>query len=123
MIIDSGSDESGKGNKDTNNEETKQSEFKEEEKPNEYSPKDNRLYRILIMFTDIFLNDAITQLLADHELFILFNFIGNWYKVKIPNFYKELDYININFFKLFYIICNKNDGFLDYIDKNRVRIV
>ena len=72
------------------------------------------------MFTDIFLNEALTKILAEQELFLLFNFLGNWYKLKISNFYKDLDYININFFKLFYIICDKNDGFSDYIEKNRV---
>jgi hypothetical protein len=85
-----------------------------------HSTRVNKVYhmhRILIMFTDLFLNENVK--LPDKELFLLFNFLGNYYKVKLGSYYEELDYCNINFFKMFYIICEESKGFIDYVEKNR----
>lgn len=79
------------------------------------------LYRIMIMFTDLFWNEVIK--IPDKELYLLFNFLGSWYKVKIGTFYPELDYFNINFFKIFYIICEETEGFIEYVDKNKQMVI
>jgi hypothetical protein len=75
------------------------------------------LYRIMIMFTDLFWNENLK--LPHDELYLLFNFLGNWYKVKIRKYYEQLDYFNINFFKVFYIVCDQTSGFIEYVEKNR----
>ena len=79
--------------------------------------KNNYLYRILIMFTDLFWNEVIP--IPHEDLHLLFYFLGTWYKVKLGKYYEQVDYFNINFFKMFYIICDENEGFIDYIEKNR----
>jgi len=75
------------------------------------------MHRILIMFTDLILNENVK--LPNKDLFLRFNFLGNYYKVKLGTYYEELDYCNINFFKIFYIICEENKGFIEYVEKNR----
>lgn len=77
--------------------------FENTENSNSKKPK-NCMYRIMIMFTDLFWNEQLTPL--NEELFLLYNFLGNWYKVKIGKYYTELDYYNINFFKVYYIVCD-----------------
>jgi len=81
----------------------------------------NFLYRFLIMFTDILWNENIT--IPNEKLYIVFNIFGNWYKLKLNDHYPSIDYSNINFFKMFYVICEENYGFIDYIDKNRQMLV
>ncbi len=76
------------------------------------------LYRIMIMFTDLFWNESLK--LPNDELYLLFNFLGNWYKVRIGRYYEQLDYFNINFFKIFYIVCDGTNGFIEYVEKNRL---
>ncbi len=77
----------------------------------------NYLYRFLIMFTDILWNENIP--VPDQELYIIFNIFGLWYKIRLNENYPSLDYFNINFFKMFYVICEENHGFIEYIDRNR----
>lgn len=81
----------------------------------------NYLYRFLIMFTDILWNESIQ--VPEKDLYIIFNLFGYWYKIKLNEYYPSLDYFNINFFKMFYVICDENYGFIDYIDKNRQLLV
>lgn len=81
----------------------------------------NYLYRFLIMFTDILWNENIV--VPDKDLYIIFNIFGYWYKIKLNEYYSSLDYFNINFFKMFYVICDENHGFIEYIDKNRQLLV
>jgi hypothetical protein len=81
----------------------------------------NYLYRFLIMFTDIFWNEIVP--IPEKDLYIIFNLFGNWYKIKLYEYYYSMDYFNINFFKMFYVICEENHGFTEYIDKNRQLLV
>lgn len=81
----------------------------------------NYLYRFLIIFTDILWNENIE--VPDKDLYIIFYIFGNWYKIRLQEYYPSLDYFNINFFKMFYIICDENHGFIEYIDKNRQLLV
>ena len=84
------------------------------------STQTNKIYhmhRILIMFTDLFLNENMN--LPEKELYLRFNFLGEHYKVKLGKYYQELDYCNINFFKIFYIICEESKGFIEYVDQNK----
>jgi hypothetical protein len=76
------------------------------------------LYRILICFNDIFWKEDL-KVPLEKELFLVFNFIGKWYKVKIKQYYEQLDYFNVNFFKIFHIICNETTGFINYVEKNK----
>jgi hypothetical protein len=76
------------------------------------------LYRILICFNDIFWKEDL-QVPEDKELYLVFNFIGRWYKAKIKQYYEQLDYFNVNFFKIFHIICNDTTGFINYVEKNK----
>ena len=78
----------------------------------------NRLYRFLFMFSDLFWNESIE--LPDEELFLVFNFIGNFYKMKLGKHYPSLDYFDVNFMKIFYIITDENYGFINYFEKNKV---
>lgn len=77
------------------------------------------LYRILIMFNDLFWSDKIT--IPDKDLFLLYTFLGNSYKVPIKkeDYTKDLDYSLINFMKIYHIICTEPEGFIDYVEKNR----
>jgi hypothetical protein len=77
--------------------------------------KDLFLHRVLIMFTDLFWNEELQ--LPDKELYLKFNFLGSWYQAKLGKYYNQLDYFNINFFKIFYLVCEENEGFIEYIEK------
>lgn len=79
--------------------------------------KEKYLYRILILFSDLFWNEEVE--VPNKEFYLLFNFLNLHIKAKVKRHYKELDYFNINFFKIFYVICDPDEGFIDYIDKNR----
>lgn len=83
--------------------------------------EENKLYRIIIIFSDIFWNPEVV--VPEKELYLIFNFLGTQYKARIKAYYPELDYLNVNFFKMFYVACNPNDGFIEYIDKNRTMLV
>lgn len=95
------------------------SEYPKEQKGEK--EKKNFLFRFLVMFTDILWNENIP--IPDKELYLVFFIFGNWYKMKITEYYQEIDYFNINFFKMFYIICDETHGFVEYIDKNRQFLV
>ena len=81
----------------------------------------NYLYRFLIIFTDVFWNENIP--VPNKDLYVVFHIFGNWYKIKLNEYYSSLDYFNINFFKMFYVICDETHGFIEYIDKNRHLLV
>ena len=79
--------------------------------------KQKYLYRIMILFSDMFWNEEVP--VPDKEMYLLFNFLNMQIKAKVKNYYNDLDYFNINFFKIFYVICDPDEGFIEYIDKNR----
>lgn len=82
--------------------------------------KPNNLYRILIMFNDLFWSEKIK--IPDDELYLLYTFLGKNYKVKITkteDYTKDLDYSIINFIKIYNIICTEPEGFINYVEKNR----
>ena len=81
--------------------------------------KPMNLYRILIMFNDILWNNI--EQLPKEELYIVYSFLGNNYKVpiKIESFNKDLDYTIINFQKIYHIICTEPEGFINFVEKNR----
>lgn len=81
----------------------------------------NHLYRIMIIFSDMFWNEEVV--VPDKELYLLFNFLNINIKAKVKKYYKDLDYFNINFFKIFYLACNPDEGFIEYFDKNRTMLV
>lgn len=81
------------------------------------SSKQHQLFRILLCFNDILWAEDVT--FPDKEMYLAFNFLDNWYKVKIHRYYNELDYINVNFNKIFYIICEKINGFNHYVEKQK----
>jgi hypothetical protein len=89
--------------------------FQRKKSQNTLERKNLYLHRVLIMFTDLFWNEELT--LPDKELYMKFNFLGSWYQVKLGKYYKEMDYFNINFFKIFYLVCDETEGFIDYIEK------
>lgn len=78
---------------------------------------DSELYRIMFIFTDLFWADDIE--LPSSELFLVFDFLGKKYKVKLEKHFPQLDYFLINFYKIFTILYDC-DTFNQYIDKNRV---
>lgn len=77
----------------------------------------NFLYRFMFVITDIILNEDMK--LPDEKLYIIYYFFGKWYKIRLTDYYENLDYFNVNFSKIFYIICDENYGFIEYIDKNK----
>lgn len=77
----------------------------------------NNLFRIMLIFSDIFWNPEVQ--VPEKELYLVYNFLGNFYKARVKAYYPELDYININYYKMYYIACDPNEGFIEYIDKNR----
>jgi hypothetical protein len=77
----------------------------------------NYLYRFMFMINDIILNEEV--IFPDEKLYIIFNLFGNWYKVKLEEYYPSLDYFNVNFSKIYYLICDEHYGFINYIDKNK----
>lgn len=81
----------------------------------------NCLYRVLIIFSDLLWEENIS--IPDKQLYLIFDFLNIKIKAKIKKYYKEIDYMNVNFFKIFYLACNPEDGFIDYIDKNRTMLV
>ena len=93
-----------------------QSSKMEEQKANN---KPYNLYRILIMFNDLFWSDKIK--IPDKDLFLVYTFLGNSYKVPIKkeSYTTDLDYSLINFMKIYNIICTEPEGFIDYVEKNR----
>ena len=77
-----------------------------------------RLYRMLFMFSDFLWNKAVE--VPKEKLFLIFNFLGNNYKVKLGTHYERLHYFDVDFFKIFYIITDEQRGFNDYVEKNKV---
>lgn len=76
------------------------------------------LYRMLFMFSDFFWNNNVK--VPDEEMFLIFNFLGKHYKVHLGTHYEMLDYFDVNFFKIFYIIADEQMGFIEYVEKNKV---
>jgi hypothetical protein len=101
-----------KNNSDSTNNDGNNSNKKEEQKV-------NNLYRILIMFNDLFWSDKID--IPEGNLYLLFTFLGASYKVPIESNkeLKQLGYSLINYMKMFHIICTEPEGFIDYVEKNR----
>ena len=101
-----------KNNSDSTNNDGNNSNKKEEQKV-------NNLYRILIMFNDLFWSDKIN--IPEGNLYLLFTFLGASYKVPIESNkeLKQLGYSLINYMKMFHIICTEPEGFIDYVEKNR----
>jgi hypothetical protein len=82
-----------------------------------HNGKEYQLFRILLCFNDILWAEDVT--FPDKEIYLAFNFLDNWYKIKIHKYYNELDYINVNFSKIFHIICEKYNGFNHYVEKQK----
>jgi len=74
---------------------------------------------MLFMFSDFFWNTNVE--VPKEQLFLIFNFLGKNYKVKLGTHYECLDYFDVNFFKIFYIIADEQMGFIEYVEKNKVR--
>ena len=93
--------------------------FNESNKSSEIK-KSMNLYRILIMFNDLIWNN-IDQIPKEEELYIVYSFLGNNYKIpiKIEQYAKDLDYTIINFQKIYHIICTEPEGFINFVEKNR----
>lgn len=85
---------------------------KREEKPGK-----NYLYRFMFMINDIILSEGVP--IPDEELYLIYHFFGNWYKIRLNEYHPSLDYFNVNVSKLFYLICDETYGFIEYIDKNK----
>jgi len=77
-----------------------------------------RLYRVLFMFSDFLWSKEVE--VPKEQLFLIFNFLGNNYKVKLGTHYERLHYFDVDFFKIFYIITDEQRGFDDYVKKNKV---
>ena len=78
----------------------------------------NCLYRMLFYFSNFHYSEGIE--LPNEELFLLFNFIGRYYKVPIGRHFENIKYFDINFFKILYVITDDKTGFIDYVDENKV---
>ena len=92
--------------------------FNESNKSSEIK-KPMNLYRILVMFNDLIWNNI--EQIPKEELYIIYSFLGNNYKIpiKIEPYAKDLDYTIINFQKIYHIICTEPEGFINFVEKNR----
>ena len=90
-----------------------------EENEGHREEKPKNLYRIMIMFNDLLWSEKIK--IPDKNLFLVYTFLGNKYKVPIKKeeFTNDLDYSLINFMKIYHIICTEPEGFINYVEKNR----
>ena len=81
--------------------------------------KPMNLYQILIMFNDLIWNNI--DQIPSEDLYIVYNFLGNSYKIpiKIEQYSKDLDYTIINFQKIYHIITTEPEGFINFVEKNR----
>ena len=81
--------------------------------------KPMNLYQILIMFNDLIWNNI--DQIPTEDLYIVYNFLGNSYKIpiKIEQYSKDLDYTIINFQKIYHIITTEPEGFINFVEKNR----
>jgi len=88
-----------------------------DEEDNEFETG-NSLYRILFMVSDLYWNENIE--LPTEELYLVFHFLGKYFRIKLTNIYTNIKYIDVDFYKLFYIITDQQKGFFDYVEKNKV---
>ncbi len=109
-----------KNKNDENNHETQVVKIKKEDISDEEKElvTGNALYRVLFFFSDLYWYDTVE--LPKEELFIVFDFLGKNYKIPLTNIYSNIKYIDVDFYKLFYVITDQQKGFFEFVEKNKV---
>jgi len=80
----------------------------------------NALYRLLFMFSDFYWNTNIE--LPNEDLFLVFQFLGKNYKIRLSNIHSKIRYIDVDFYKIFYIITDRQKGFFEFSEKEKVDV-
>ena len=107
-------------NEDSNQMKSKQTKKLDESDEYDEFATGNALYRVLFMFSDLYWNENID--LPNEELYIVFDFLGKNFRFKLTNIHNSIRYIDLDFYKLYYIITDQQKGFFDYVEKKKVNI-
>jgi len=78
------------------------------------------LYRLLFMFSDFYWDTNIE--LPNEDLFLVFQFLGKNYKIRLSNIHSKIRYIDVDFNKIFYIITDRQKGFFEFSEKEKVDV-